>query len=116
MKSIYRAEESTPIAMTHPEVKDAFMKVLIGPEQGWSDYVMRQVELEAGGYSPKHAHPWPHINLIISGEGEIEVEGEVTQVKVGDHAYIPAGSNHQFRNRGEDTFKFVCIVPKEGHQ
>ena len=116
MKSVFKGDDVSRQAMTHPEVKLAYMKVLIGPDQGWNDHVMRQIELEAGGYSPKHAHPWPHINLILSGEGEIEIDGETIFVTPGDHAFIPANTLHQFRNRGEDTFQFVCIVPVQGHQ
>lgn len=116
MKTIKKASDVKRIQMTHPEVKDAYMKVLIGPNEGWDDYVMRQVELEAFGYSPKHAHPWPHINLVISGVGEIEMDGEVTEVTVGDSAFIPENTLHQFRNKSEEAFRFVCIVPKDGHQ
>jgi quercetin dioxygenase-like cupin family protein len=44
------------------------------------------------------------------------IEGEVNPVEAGSYAYIPANSLHQFRNVGETQFKFICIVPKEGHK
>lgn len=102
--------------ITHPSAKDAYMKVLVGEREGWEDYVMRVVEVKKDGHTPKHEHPWPHINFVLEGQGEILNNGEYTPVKAGSFAYIEASTLHQFRNTGETTFKFICIVPKEGHQ
>ncbi|MDA8137179.1 MAG: cupin domain-containing protein [Desulfobacteraceae bacterium] len=105
-----------PIVMNSPEVKAAAIKVLVGPQQGWSDYVMRIIELGPDGYSPAHAHPWPHINYMIEGQGTLMIEGKIHMVKAGGYAYVPAGSHHQFKNTGSGLFRFICIVPKEGHK
>jgi len=96
--------------------KDAFMKVLISPKEGWEGYVMRVVELGDHGYSPKHQHPWPHINFVIEGEGSLQIGDEHHPLKAGVFAYVPADTLHQFSNTGEQTLKFICIVPEEGHQ
>jgi quercetin dioxygenase-like cupin family protein len=98
-----------------PEVKDAAMKVLISPENGWQDHVMRIVELEEAGYTPRHIHDWPHINYVVEGRGVLHLDGRDTVVEAGSFAYLPAGSLHQFKNDGQGPFRFICIVPKEGH-
>ena len=113
---IGRDQEVEAQTIESPEVKNAKMKVLISPEEGWSDHVMRVIELGDGeGYSPKHTHDWPHINYILEGQGILHVDGEDTPVEAGSYAFVPPGSHHQFRNAGEGTFRFICIVPKEGH-
>lgn len=104
------------IMMEGPTVNEAGMKVLVTPEDGWDSHVMRLVELGEGGYSPKHTHPWPHINYMIEGEGVLLQDGKEVPVSAGSYAYVPAGELHQFRNTGKGIFKFICIVPKEGHQ
>ena len=96
-------------------VKNAFMKVLVGKDEGWDNHVMRVMEVEEGGYTPKHSHPWPHINFMIEGKGELMIDGEVHQVETGSFAYVESDKLHQFRNVGKETFKFICIVPTEGH-
>jgi len=93
----------------------ASMKVLVSPKEGWENYVMRVIEVQKDGYTPKHAHPWPHINYIIEGNGELMIDGQTHQVTSGSYAYVPSNSLHQFRNAGQNVFKFICIVPKEGH-
>lgn len=110
-------EQNVPSkALNSPEVNAAAIKVLVGPEQGWDDYVMRIIELGPEGYSPAHAHPWPHINYMIEGQGTVLIDGRTHEVSAGAYAYVPANSHHQFRNTGPGMFRFICIVPKEGHQ
>lgn len=91
------------------------MKALVSKEEGWEGYVMREVEVLEGGYTPKHSHPWQHINYMIEGDGELMIDGKVNKVTPGSFAYVPPGSIHQFRNAGKGIFKFICIVPEQGH-
>lgn len=98
------------------EVKDAKMKVLVSPENGWDDYVMRVIEVGKDGYTPKHLHPWPHINYVISGKAELMIDNSIYPIETESYAYVPSNTIHQFRNVGEEVFRFICIVPKEGHK
>lgn len=100
----------------HPLADKASMKVLVSPKEGWESHVMRVVTVEESGYTPKHNHPWPHINYMIEGEGELFIDGVATKVSAGSYAYVPSDALHQFRNVGKGIFKFICIVPEEGHQ
>ena len=109
-------KERIAAAINSPEVNNAAMKVLIGEKEGWSDHVMRIIELAPEGHSPRHAHPWPHINYMVAGKGVLFMEGREHPVETGSFAYVPADTDHQFRNNGDETFRFICIVPKEGHQ
>jgi quercetin dioxygenase-like cupin family protein len=102
--------------ISNPQAKNAFMKVLVSEKEGWEDYVMRVVEVEKEGYTPKHQHPWPHINYVIQGQGEIMIDGVLNPVEAGSYAFVPADTLHQYKNTGDDVFKFICIVPKHGHK
>lgn len=104
------------IKIDNPTVKNAIMKVLISPKEGWEGHVMRVMELDEDGYTPRHSHPWPHINYMIEGKGTLHIDGVDNEVEAGSFAYVPAGKTHQFLNRGKGKFKFICIVPEEGHK
>ncbi len=95
-------------------MKNVSKQVLVGPDQGWDSHVMRVFTVGKDGYTPKHSHSWPHINYIISGEGVLFVDGKEYPVKAGGTAFVPGGSEHQFRQKGESEFSFICIVPREG--
>lgn len=101
--------------VTHPEAKGAKMKVLVSPDLGWEDHVMRLFELAPGGYTPRHTHAWPHINYIVSGKGTLYLHGEENELTAGGYAFVPAGELHQFKNASDSPFEFICIVPRQGH-
>lgn len=98
------------------EALHASMKVLVSPKEGWEGHVMRVLDVQKGGYTPKHSHNWPHINFIIEGEGELFIDGVAHKVYPGSYAYVPANALHQFKNVGDTVFTFMCIVPEFGHQ
>lgn len=95
-------------------VLNVMKQVLVGPEQGWKGWVMRLFTISGEGYTPRHTHPWPHINYIVSGKGTLFLNGEEYEVQAGSVAYVPDNLEHQFKNAGSDDFTFICIVPEEG--
>ncbi len=107
-------KEIPGIKLNNDVMKNVTKQVLVGPEQGWDSHVMRVFTLDKGGYTPRHSHPWPHINYIISGEGVLFADGKEFDVKAGGTAFVPGGIEHQFTQKGDGEFSFICIVPKEG--
>jgi quercetin dioxygenase-like cupin family protein len=84
---------------------------LITKEMGAPNFAMRLFEMEPRGHSPFHSHPWEHEVFILEGEGfMVSDEGE-KRFKAGDVIFILPDEKHQFRNNGEKTVKFLCIVP-----
>ncbi|KJS15282.1 MAG: cupin [Peptococcaceae bacterium BRH_c4b] len=102
------------IKLTVPGVVNAFKKTLIGPGEGWEGWVMRLFTLKEKGNSPRHAHPWPHINYVVSGRGKLYIDGKENVLEQGSVAYVPSGAEHQFVSTGDENFAFICIVPEEG--
>ena len=97
-------------------LKNVHKKVLISPKEGWEGYVMRVFDLDVDGYTPKHSHPWPHINYILKGKGTLHLDGVDHNVEAGSYAYVPENKMHQFSNQGNELFSMICIVPEEGDQ
>ena len=102
------------IQMKMPGANGAFKQVAVGPEQGWEGWVLRVMTLEAGGNTPTHKHPWPHINYVLSGKGSVMIDGQEFPVAADTCAYIPGDSEHGFKNLGDEELRFICIVPEEG--
>ena len=83
---------------------------LITKEMGAENFAMRLFEMEPGGYSPLHSHPWEHEVFILEGEGVVVGEEE-RKFRAGDVMFIPSNEKHQLKNNGEKTVKFLCLVP-----
>ena len=109
-------EELENKIVNNPQADKAKMRVLVGEIEGWDNHVMRVFELEPNGYTPRHLHPWPHINYIIEGEGTLFLNGVENPIKAGSYAYVPGNELHQFQNTSDSVLKFICIVPTEGHK
>ncbi|MEM0058671.1 MAG: cupin domain-containing protein [Candidatus Bathyarchaeia archaeon] len=84
---------------------------LITRQTGAPNFAMRLFELEPGGHSPLHAHPWEHEVFILEGEGTVVGSEGERRFKPGDVIFVPPNEVHQFRNDGQQTVKFLCLVP-----
>ena len=93
------------------EAKGVKVRWLISKETGAPNFAMRLFEVEPGGYTPHHTHPWEHEIYILSGRGlAVGEEGE-KPIKPGDVIYIPPGERHQLRNNGDKPLRFLCLIP-----
>ncbi|MDI6847301.1 MAG: cupin domain-containing protein [Candidatus Bathyarchaeia archaeon] len=84
---------------------------LITKDIGAENFAMRLFEMEPGGYSPLHSHLWEHEVFILEGEGIVVGEGEERKFRAGDVIFIPSNEQHQFKNTGMTTVKFLCLIP-----
>jgi quercetin dioxygenase-like cupin family protein len=84
---------------------------LIGEREGAPNFAMRQFEVEPGGHTPKHSHPYEHEVFILEGSGTI-LEGDIEhRFRAGDVIFVAPDDIHQFRNTGATPLKFLCLVP-----
>ena len=89
----------------------AWFRLLIGRDDGAPNYAMRVFEIEEGGYIEAHAHPWEHEIFVLEGEGEVRVGNSRYRVGPGHAVLIPPNVEHEYRNVGSGTWRFVCVIP-----
>ena len=90
-------------------------KIVIGPDDGSNEIVLRYFSLELGGTTPHHSHDFPHLVKIEAGNGVVTDEnGLEHQLQKGDYVFIRDNEVHQFTNAGTEPFDFICIVPRRG--
>jgi quercetin dioxygenase-like cupin family protein len=61
------------------------------PGQEWEDFV----------------HDVDELVMVLEGEMEFEIEGEVYRPSIGDELFIPAHAVHSSRNIGETTARWL---------
>ncbi len=84
---------------------------VISKEDGAPNFSMRVFEVEPGGYSPHHQHPWEHEVFILEGNGVLVQGEEEFPFSKGDVIFIPPGEQHQLRNTSEENLTFICLIP-----
>ena len=98
-------------SVTEVGAKGARIKWLISEKDGAPNFIMRHFSVEAGGFTPLHAHDWEHEVYVLEGQGKVRYENGEERIQPGDAILIPPGKKHQFQ-AGSETLKFICIVPK----
>ncbi|MBC7130065.1 cupin domain-containing protein [Candidatus Bathyarchaeota archaeon] len=84
---------------------------LITREMGAENFAMRLFEIEPGGSSPFHSHPWEHEVFIIDGQGHVLSPEGKKAFKPGDAIFIAPNEEHQFINSGSKMVKMLCLIP-----
>ncbi len=110
---IVRSVDSVPTEpVTMDGAKDATVRWLISDKDGAPTFAMRLFEVQPGGHTPHHNHPYEHELYVLSGKGTIiGPDGGECAFKTGDVIFVQADEMHQFRNTSEGVCKFLCLIP-----
>jgi quercetin dioxygenase-like cupin family protein len=101
---------SSPVRMEGAE--GVTMRILVGPDDGSENIIMRLFSVEAGGCTPRHTHPYEHLVKVVSGKGHaMDAEGKAHEIVPGQNVYVVPDEMHQFRNPGPAPFVFTCTIP-----
>ena len=84
---------------------------LVGERDGAPNFAMRQFEVEPGGFTPRHFHPYEHEVFVLAGEGVVYEGDQPHPIKSGDVVLVSPDEVHQFKNTGEQALKFLCLIP-----
>lgn len=84
---------------------------LVSESDGAPNFAMRQFEVEPGGHTPRHSHPYEHEVFVLEGEGTVFEGDQAHPLRAGDVVFVKPDEVHQFRNNGSQPLKFLCLVP-----
>ena len=78
-------------------------------------YSCELVRLDPGDHSVPHIEPWSHLLYILSGTGDITIDGTTTSIRSGTVCQVRAGEKHSLRNLGNDNLLILAIYdpPRE---
>lgn len=110
----HRRVEQAPVTMEG--AVGCTVRWLVGQEDGAPNFAMRQFEVQPGGHTPRHSHPYEHEVFVLEGAGLVYEGDEAHPLKAGDVVYVAPDEVHQFRNTGAAPLKFLCLVPNSAAQ
>ncbi len=84
---------------------------LVGTNDQAPNFAMREFELDPGGHTPRHFHPYEHEIYVLQGEGVIVDGDQQRPLRAGDVVYVAPDDVHQFRNTGASQFRMLCLIP-----
>jgi mannose-6-phosphate isomerase-like protein (cupin superfamily) len=73
-------------------------------------YSLAHATVPVGQTSIPHSLTTSEVYYILSGTGEMNIDGETQIVEPGDAVYIPPNAKQFIRNSGAESLVFICIV------
>ncbi|QZZ20680.1 cupin domain-containing protein [Leptothermofonsia sichuanensis E412] len=73
-------------------------------------YSLAHAIVPVGQTSIPHALKTSEVYYILSGIGEMSIDGETQPVEAGDAIYIPPNARQFIHNSGTEPLIFICIV------
>lgn len=98
-------------AVEMPGAEKCRVRWLIGNADAAPNFAMREFEVAAEGFTPRHSHPYEHEVFVLEGTGTIAEGDQIHPIKKGDVIYVAPDEVHQFRNTGDQPLRFLCLVP-----
>jgi len=93
------------------EVKNVLRKILIGPEDGSHNIIMRHFKVLPEGHTPFHSHDHEHVVKVEKGKGIVVREtGEEVMISQEQSLLVEGNEKHQFKNPFPEPFEFLCII------
>ncbi len=103
--------EARPVAVAGAE--RATIREVFTAETGAPTFAMRVFELEPGGCTPRHTHPWEHEVYVLAGSGCVESAEGSTPLAAGMAVFVAPNEVHSFRGAEDAGLKFLCLIPVE---
>jgi quercetin dioxygenase-like cupin family protein len=92
--------------------KNVSVRVIFGPDDKAPTFAMRVFEVDGGGHTPYHSHPFEHEVMILSGDVAVVTDKGPRPLNAGDMILVMPNEQHQFKNLSEtEKASFMCIVP-----
>lgn len=108
---IEKSNSITKVAVKADGAKDVGVRWLISKDDGANNFAMRMFELQPGGHTPLHKHQHEHEVFVIEGQGTFVYEGQEHLFSPEYVIFVPAGSEHQFKNTGDSVMRMLCLIP-----
>lgn len=84
---------------------------LLAEPEGAPNFAMRVIEIESGVEFDPHHHPYEHEIYVLAGEGVVIGPGGETKMTPGTALLVAPDEVHGYRNTGDETLTFICVIP-----
>jgi quercetin dioxygenase-like cupin family protein len=109
--SVYQWQGIEPKGYDVPDISGIFKHVLIGPDDGAPNFIIRYFHVEPGGFTRLESHPQEHGIVILHGTAQIRLNDNNYSLHPMDVVFIPGGDKHQLMNTGDEILGFICVIP-----
>jgi mannose-6-phosphate isomerase-like protein (cupin superfamily) len=85
-------------------------RTVAGHGQGVSSMEVWHQILAPGAETPVHRHACEEVILILSGSGQLSLEGEISDFQANATLIVPSDAVHQLTNTGDEDLVLVAAL------
>ncbi len=111
-KGEYSWEGVTPKEYNNENVQGVLKYVLVGPEDGAPNFIIRYFHVPVGQNTVYDQHPHEHGVVILHGKAKVQVNDDFYELEPFDSIFISGNDIHQFTNIGDEPMGFICVIKR----
>ncbi|MBM3498897.1 MAG: cupin domain-containing protein [Armatimonadetes bacterium] len=91
--------------------QDVRIQWMLDEACGAPNFTLRRFEIDPGGHTPLHAHPWEHVVYVLRGRGTVVAGEAATPLGPDEAVLVSPDERHQFKAADDEGLVLLCLVP-----
>jgi quercetin dioxygenase-like cupin family protein len=113
IKDHYTWDSVDPLVIHTDQVDRVIKHVLVGPDEGAPNFVIRYFHVPVGDNTFYDQHPHEHGIVILHGKARVQIKGDFYELGPLDAIFISGNDIHQLTNIGETPLGFLCVITRQ---
>ena len=109
----YTWEGVEPLEIRTEEVRQVLKHVLVGPDDGAPNFVIRYFHVPIGDNTFYDQHPHEHGIVILHGKARVQINQEFHELGPLDASFIAGNDIQQLVNIGDSPLGFLCVITRQ---
>ena len=102
-----------PLPINTEEVHNVMKHVLVGPNDGAPNFIIRYFNVPVGEKSFYDQHPHEHGIVILNGKARVQIDDNFYELGPLDSIFISGMAIHQLVNIGDESLGFICVIKRQ---
>lgn len=112
-KDDYAWEGVDPRIIHTDQVDQVIKHVLVGPDDGAPNFVIRYFHVPVGDNTFFDQHDHEHGIVILHGKARVQIQSEFYELGPLDTIFISGNDIHQLTNIGDTPLGFFCTIIRQ---
>jgi len=113
LEDLYSWDGIEPIEYDNDEVQGVLKHVLVGPDDGAPNFIIRYFHVPVGEKTFYDQHPHEHGVVILHGKAKVQINDDFYELGPLDSVFVSGNDIHQFTNIGEGPLGFICVIKRK---
>ena len=102
-----------PLVIHTEDVQRVLKHVLVGPNEGAPNFVIRYFHVPVGDNTFYDQHPHEHGIVILHGKARVQIKDDFYELGPLDAIFISGNDIHQLVNIGDTPLGFLCVITRQ---